>query len=176
MGYISFQSNRDFSSALSPLCLFLSPSLCLCVSLLPRPPSCLFVSLTLSFSLMHPYLKFEEKNNNKQTNKQTKSPTILIHPHLLHTVALFFSPAASKSPGDKSCGIYEELSGWSLDCSTATQTFKSFGPRVEINGTFMETAFCDSDGNCQSNDPSRYLEKKSNTLSPQTEQMKSLLS
>ncbi|KAK3745956.1 hypothetical protein RRG08_057756 [Elysia crispata] len=54
------------------------------------------------------------------------------------------------------CGYIEEGSTILFTCSSKSTSFSSFGPRVEINQTFPELGFCDSNGRCNNNDATRY--------------------
>ncbi|GFR72992.1 hypothetical protein ElyMa_002127200 [Elysia marginata] len=55
----------------------------------------------------------------------------------------------------KSCGSYTEGTSVKLSCTTI-KPFTKYSLWVEIGGVFQETGYCDSDGNCHDEDPSRF--------------------
>ncbi|RUS78910.1 hypothetical protein EGW08_013323 [Elysia chlorotica] len=72
---------------------------------------------------------------------------------VLMTLALAGFQAGVK--GEQCVLYYEEGSSQSITCGTS-DTFAKYGPRIEINQTFQETIYCDSNCNCHTNDPARY--------------------
>ncbi|KAK3803051.1 hypothetical protein RRG08_056545 [Elysia crispata] len=54
------------------------------------------------------------------------------------------------------CGFFEEGTGLAFNCYTSRRTFGRLSPRIEINQIFEELSYCDSNGTCHDNDPSRY--------------------
>ncbi|KAK3803046.1 hypothetical protein RRG08_056540 [Elysia crispata] len=69
------------------------------------------------------------------------------------------TPIVTVNLGEKSishCGIFEEGTGTFLTCRANRNSFGRLSFLIEVNQTFQELSYCDSNGICHDNDPTRF--------------------